>query len=138
VLQRLGARHALVVHGHDGLDEITLAGGTLVAELRDNRVEEYEILPGEFGLAMADLQAIRVETPEQSKAMLISALEDHPGPARDIVLLNAGAALYAAGVAGSIGEGVERARAVVSNGGARAKLDQYVAATRRLAGKIAP
>jgi anthranilate phosphoribosyltransferase len=138
VLQRLGARHALVVHGRDGLDEITLAGGTLVAELRDDQVEEYELLPGEFGLPMADLRAIRAETPEQSKTMLILALEDRPGPARDIVLLNAGAALYAAGVAASIGEGVERAQAAVSSGAARAKLDEYVAATRRLAGKRAP
>jgi anthranilate phosphoribosyltransferase len=135
VLQRLGARHALVVHGRDGLDEITLAGGTLVAELRDGRVEEFEILPGEFGLAMADLQAIRVETPDQSKAMLLNALEDHPGPARDIVLLNAGAALHVGGVAASINEGVERARAVLASGAARAKLDEYVAATRRLAGE---
>jgi len=133
VLQRLGAKHALIVHGRDGLDEITLAGGTLVAELRDDQVDEYELLPGEFGLPMADLHAIRVESPEQSKVMLLSALEDHPGPARDIVLLNAGAALYAAGVAGSIGEGVERARTVVVNGAARAKLDDYLATTRRLA-----
>ena len=133
VLQRLGAKHALVVHGRDGLDEITLAGGTLVAELRNNRIEEYEILPGEFGLAMADLHTIRVETPEESKAMLLAALENRPGPARDIVLLNAGAALYAAGVAGSISEGVERARVVVASGAARAKLDDYVATTRRLA-----
>ncbi len=133
VLQRLGAKHALIVHGRDGLDEITLAGGTLVAELRGDQVEEYEILPGEFGLAMADLHAIRVETPEQSKVMLLSALEDRPGPARDIVLLNAGAALYAAGVAGSIVEGVERARAVLASGAARAKLDDYLTATRRLA-----
>jgi anthranilate phosphoribosyltransferase len=137
VLQRLGARHALVVHGRDGLDEITLAGGTLVAELHHDKVEEYELLPGEFGLAMADLNAIRVETPEQSKTLLLSALGNQPGPARDIVLLNAGAALYAAGVAASIHEGVERARAVVASGAARAKLDAYVATTRWLAGENA-
>ncbi len=137
VLQRLGARHALVVHGRDGLDEITLAGGTFVAELRNGVVEEYELLPGEFGLAMADLQSIRVDTPDESKAMLIAALENTPGPARDIVLLNAGAALYAAGVAGSIGDGIENARAVVANGAARAKLDEYVATTRRLAAESA-
>ena len=132
VLQRLGAQRALVVHGRDGLDEVTLAGGTLVAELRDGKIDEYEILPGEFGVQMADLHSIRVESPEQSKTMLIAALENQPGPARDIVLLNAGAALYVAGVASSIGEGVERARVVVANGAARANLDTYVAATRRL------
>ena len=134
VLQRLGAKHALVVHGRDGLDEITLAGGTLVAELRDGQVTEYELQPGEFGLAMADLRALRVETPAQSKAMLLGALENREGPAREIVLLNAGAALYAADVAGSVGEGVQRARAAVASGAARAKVDEYVAATRRLAG----
>ena len=132
VLQRLGAQRALVVHGRDGLDEVTLAGGTLVAELRDGKIDEYEILPGEFGVPMADLHSIRVETPEQSKTMLIAALENQPGPARDIVLLNAGAALYVAGVASSISEGVERARVVVANGAARMKLDEYVATTRRL------
>ena len=104
----------------------------MVAELRDGKIDEYEILPGEFGLAMADLKALRVETPDESKAMLISALENAPGPARDIVLLNAGAALYVAGIAGSIGAGIERARAVVVSGAARARLDAYVATTRRL------
>jgi anthranilate phosphoribosyltransferase len=133
VLQRLGAKHALVVHGRDGMDEITLAAGTLVSELRDGEIEEYEILPGEFGLPMSDLRAIRVDNPEQSKAMILDALEDRPGPARDIVLLNAGAALYAASVADSIIEGVDRARVVLANGSARAKLDEYVAATQRIA-----
>ena len=133
VLQRLGTKHALVVHGRDGLDEITLAGGTLVAELRDGRIDEYEILPGEFGMAMTDLDAIRVDSPGESKAMLLGVLDDREGPARDIVLLNAGAALYAAGVAGSIADGIDRARVAVSSGAARGKLEQYVAVTRRLA-----
>lgn len=133
VLQRLGARHALVVHGCDGLDEITLSGPTQVAELLDGEVREYEIAPGDFGLALADLRALRVETPEQSKAMLLAVLEDRPGPARDIVLLNAGAALYAAGVAASIADGVQRSRAVVADGSARRRVDDYVAVTRRLA-----
>ena len=133
VLQRLGAKHAMVVHGRDGMDEITLAAGTLVSELRDGEISEYEILPGEFGLPMSDLRAIRVDDPEQSKALILEALENRDGPARDIVVLNAGAALYAASVAGSIGEGVDRARAVIANGAARAKLDEYVATTRRLA-----
>jgi anthranilate phosphoribosyltransferase len=129
VLQRLGAERALVVHGRDGLDEITLAGGTLVGELRDGAIEEYEILPGEFGLPMSDLRTIRVDSPDESRAMLLGVLDDQPGPARDIVLLNAGAALYVAGVAVSIGEGVERARQAIASGAARAKLEAYVAAT---------
>ena len=134
VLQRLGMSRALVVHGRDGLDEITLAGGTMVAELRDGKIEEYELLPGEYGFAMSDLQSIRVESPTESKAMVLEVLADVPGPARDIVLLNAGAALYAAGVARSIGDGVVQARQSISSGAARAKLDQYVAVTRALAG----
>jgi len=133
VLQRLGTSRALVVHGRDGLDELTLSGATLVAELREERIEEYEVLPGEFGLAMADLAAIRVDSPEASRQMVLDVLADRDGPARDIVLLNAGAALYAAGVAASIGDGVEKARIALSSGAARAKLDAYVAVTQRLA-----
>ena len=138
VLQRLGTKHALVVHGRDGLDEITIAGGTLVGELRNGRIEEYEILPGEFGLPMADLHAIRVESPAESRDMLLAVLDDRKGPAQDIVLLNAGAALYAAGVAASIADGIARARAAIASGAARAKLEQYVAVTRRLAGPADP
>ena len=138
VLQRLGAKRALVVHGRDGLDEITLAGGTMVAELRDGVIEEYELLPGEFDLPMADLRAIRVDGPAQSRAMVLGVLEGAAGPARDIVLLNAGAALYAAGVAGSIGDGVGRARFAIDNGSARTKLDDFVAVTRRLAADPLP
>ena len=134
VLQRLGASRALVVHGRDGLDEITLAGSTLVGELRDGAIEEYEILPAEFGIAMSDLDAIRVESPEESRTMLLDVLADKPGPARDIVLLNAGAALYVAGVAGSIGEGVQKARDAIASGAARQRLDAYVATTQQLAG----
>src|SRR4249919_701722 len=130
VLQRLGAKRALVVHGRDGLDELTLAAGTLVSELRDERIEEYEVLPGEFGLAMSDLAAIRVESPEASRQMVLDVLDDHEGAARDIVVFNAGAALYAAGVAASIGDGVEKARLAISSGAARAKLAAYVALTQ--------
>jgi anthranilate phosphoribosyltransferase len=137
VLQRLGATRALVVHGRDGLDEITLSGATLVAELREGRIEEYEILPGEFGLPMADASVLRVDGPGQSKQMLLEVLADQAGPARDIVLLNAGAALYAAGVAPSIGDGIEKARIALANGAARAKLDAYVAATRAFANSSA-
>ena len=132
VLQRLGARRALVVHGRDGLDELTLSGATLVAELRDERIEEYEVLPGEFGLAMADASVLRVDSPEDSRRVVLEVLADRDGPARDIVLLNAGAALYASGVAASIGDGIEKARIALSSGAARARLDAYVEATRRL------
>jgi anthranilate phosphoribosyltransferase len=132
VLQRLGAKRALVVHGRDGLDEITLSGATLVAELRHDRIEEYEILPGEFGLSMADASVLRVDGPEQSRQVVLDVLADKDGPARDIVLLNAGAALYAAGVAASIGDGIDKARIALASGSARAKLDAYVAVSRRL------
>jgi anthranilate phosphoribosyltransferase len=138
VLQRLGARRALVVHGRDGLDELTLAGPTLVAELRDDRIREFEVQPGEFGLPTADLAAIRVESPAQSRDMLLGVLDGAAGPARDIVLLNAGAALVAAGIAASIGDGVARARVVLDDGTARARLDAYVATTRRLAADPLP
>ncbi len=135
VLQRLGAKRALVVHGRDGLDEITLAGGTMVAELRNGSIDEYEILPGEFGLPMADLRAIRVENPAQSKDMLLDVLANFAGPALDIVLLNSGAALYVANIADSIGDGIAKARIAIKSGAARAKLDQFVQITQRLAGK---
>ena len=133
VLQRLGMKRALVVHGRDGLDEITLAGATLVGELRDGGIHEYEILPGEYDLPMADLHAIRVDSPQASKAMLLGVLDDHPGPARDIVLLNAGAALYVAGASASIGDGIAAARHAISSGAAKAKLEAYVACSARLA-----
>jgi anthranilate phosphoribosyltransferase len=132
-LQQLGARHALVVWGRDGMDEISLGAATLVGELRDGEVREYEIEPEDFGLVMASSRNLRVADVTESKAMLLEALDDTPGVARDIVLLNAGAALYAADLAGSIQEGIDRARAVVASGAARAKLDAFVAATRAIA-----
>ncbi len=132
VLHRLGAKRALVVHGRDGLDEITIAGATMVAELRDGRIEEYEILPGEFGLPMSDLAAIRVDNPADSAAMLLGVLDNREGPARDVVLVNAGAALYVAGVAGSIADGVAKARIALGSGAARAKLEDYILVTRAL------
>ncbi len=132
VLQRLGTKRALVVHGRDGLDEITLNGGTMVAELRDDQIYEYELLPGEFGIAMSDLASIRVDSPQASKAMLLEVLDGKPGPARDIVLLNAGAALYAANVAATIAEGISQARLAIDSGAARGKLAQYVAASQAL------
>ncbi|MBR0345475.1 MAG: anthranilate phosphoribosyltransferase, partial [Rudaea sp.] len=132
VLQRLGAGNALVVWGRDGMDEISLAGPTLVGELRDGRVDEYEIEPAQFGFAAVDSAVLRVENPEQSKARVLEALENRAGAAHDIVALNAGAALYASGRVDSIAAGVEAAKAALENGTARAKLDQFVATTRRL------
>lgn len=126
VMQRLGASHVLVVHSMDGMDEISLGAATMVGELRNGEVREYEIHPDDFGLRMESNRAIRVRSPAESRAMLIEALDDAPGAARDIVALNAGAALYAADVAESIGEGYERAREVIKSGAARAKIDELV------------
>ncbi|SFN22305.1 anthranilate phosphoribosyltransferase [Dokdonella immobilis] len=133
VLKQLGARHALVVWGKDGMDEISLGAATLVGELRDGVVHEYEVHPEEFGLAMASGQQLRVDNAEQSRERVLEALENRPGVARDIVSLNAGAALYAANAAGSIAEGIGLARAAIESGAARAKLDEFVRATQRLA-----
>jgi anthranilate phosphoribosyltransferase len=132
-LQQLGARHALVVWGRDGMDEISLGAATLVGELRDGTVREYEVEPEDFGLAMASSRNLRVENAEESKAMLLGALQGEPGVPHDIVCLNAGAALYAADVAASIADGIELARATIASGAAHAKMQAFVAATRRLA-----
>jgi anthranilate phosphoribosyltransferase len=129
-LERLGAEHALVVYGRDGMDEVSLGASTLVGELRDGQVREYEVHPEDFGMPMASNRALRVETPEQSVAMLRGVLDNQPGAARDIVLLNAGAALYAANVASSIAEGIERAREALASGAAKARLAQFVAFTQ--------
>ena len=126
-LQRLGAEHAVVVYGRDGMDEISLGASTLVGELRNGQISEYEIHPEDFGLQMASNRALRVETPEQSLAVLRGVLDNQPGAARDIVMINAGAALYAANVASSIAEGIERAREAIASGAAKAKLAQFVA-----------
>jgi anthranilate phosphoribosyltransferase len=133
VLQRLGAQRALVVHGRDGLDEISLGGATLVGELRDGQVREYEIEPEQHGFAMASSRNLRVADAAQSKAMLLDALENREGVARDIVTFNAGAALYAANVSDSIDEGIQRAREAIASGAARAKVDAFVTMTRGLA-----
>jgi anthranilate phosphoribosyltransferase len=132
-LQRLGAEHALVVYGRDGMDEVSLGAGTLVGELRDGEIREYEIHPEDFGLPMASNRALRVETAEQSRALLLSVLDDEPGPARDIVVLNAAVALYAANVVPSIADGIERAREALASGQAAARLQQFVARTQQLA-----
>ena len=131
-LQRLGAEHALVVYGRDGLDEISLGASTLVGELKDGVVREYELHPEDFGIQMVGTRAFRVDDAEQSKAMLMGVLQGEQGPARDIVCLNAGAALYAANVATSIEDGLQRARAALDSGAALAKLQQLVAYTNAL------
>ncbi|PJJ96345.1 anthranilate phosphoribosyltransferase [Lysobacteraceae bacterium NML91-0213] len=133
VLQRLGAERALVVWGRDGMDELSLGAGTLVGELRDGEVREYEVHPEDFGIAMSASRNLKVADADESKAILLSVLDGAAGPARDIVLLNAGATLYVAGVVGSIAEGIERARAVIADGSARRKLDAFVATTIELA-----
>jgi len=130
-LQRLGAEHAVVVYGKDGMDEVSLGAATMVGELKDGEVLEYEIHPEDFGFTMASNRALRVETPAQSMAMLQAVLADEPGSARDIVVFNAGAALYAANVASSIAEGVALSRQAVADGRARAKLDEFLAFARR-------
>ena len=133
VLQRLGVERALVVHGKDGLDEVSLGGATLVGELRDGRVREYEIEPEQFGIPMASSRNLRVADAGESKAMLLQVLDGLDGVAHNIVLLNAGAALYAAGIAASIADGITRADRAIGDGSARARLDQFVAATHALA-----
>jgi anthranilate phosphoribosyltransferase len=131
-LQRLGAEHALVVYGRDGLDEISLGASTLVGELKDGAVHEYEIHPEDFGLQMASTRSLRVDNPEESMAMLRGVLQGARGPARDIVCLNAGAALYAANVVPSIADGLLRAQQVIDNGAALAKLQQLIAKSQAL------
>ncbi len=132
-LQQLGARHALVVWGRDGMDEISLGAATLVGELRDGVVTEYELHPEDFGIAMSASRNLRVTDAAESKTMLLGVLDNRPGPAREIVVLNAGAALYVAGVAGSIEEGIAMSREAIMTGAALAKLEAFVAATRGLA-----
>ena len=132
VLRELGTERAMVVWGRDNMDEISLGAGTLVGELRDGRVREYEIHPEDFGIAMSASRNLRVDSPEQSIQMLRAVLDNTPGPALDIVALNAGAALYVAGVASDIGDGLARARAAIANGSARQRLQQYVDTTRAL------
>ncbi len=130
VMERLGAEHALVVYGKDGMDEISLGASTLVGELKDGVVREYEIHPEDFGIAMVSNRSLKVAGPDESREMMFSALRNEPGAPRDIVILNAGATLYAANVVPSIADGILLARAAIATGAARAKLDQFVTATR--------
>jgi len=135
VMQELGAERALVVWGRDGMDELSLGAATLVGELRDGVVREYEVHPEDFGIAMSASRNLRVADAAESKAILLGVLDNKPGPARDIVALNAGAALYVAGVADSIEDGIVRAREAITDGRAAARLQSFVETTRRLAGE---
>jgi anthranilate phosphoribosyltransferase len=130
VLQRLGSRRVLVVHGVEGLDEIALSGETMVAELKDGDIREYTVSPADFGLRAADAAQIRVMNVDESKAMMLGALEDRQGAARDIVALNAGASLYVAGLAPTLASGVELAFVTIRSGAARRKVDEFVECTR--------
>jgi anthranilate phosphoribosyltransferase len=130
VLQRLGSRHVLVVHSRDGLDEISIGDSTEVAELRDGEIRRFSIRPEDFGVRRGPLDQIRVAGAEESLAMLRGVLEDKKGPARDIVMLNAGAAIYVAGVTDSLTEGVRWADAAIVSGEARNRLDRLVVLTQ--------
>lgn len=124
VLHRLGSEHVLVVHGADGMDEISFSGDTYVAELKDGQVSEYVLNPQQFGMPLHNAESIRVQNAEESKAMILSVLAGQASPARDIVLLNASAAIYVAGLAGSIQEGIDAAIRVIDGQLAKRKLDQ--------------
>ena len=130
VLQRLGAKHALVVWGRDGMDEISLGAATAIGELRDGKVTEYDIHPEDYGLSMVSNRGLRVADSLESKQMVLEALDNKPGTPREIVMLNAGAGLYAADVVESIPAGIRLARETIASGAARAKLDQFVQLTR--------
>jgi anthranilate phosphoribosyltransferase len=133
VLQRLGSRRAVVVYGKDGMDEVSLGAATMVGELKDGQVMEYEIHPEDFGLHMKSNRGLKVSGASESKEMVLEALRGIEGTPREIVVLNAGAALYAAGIAESIGDGIERARSTIASGAALRKLEAFVAATKSVA-----
>ncbi|WP_027819242.1 anthranilate phosphoribosyltransferase [Paraburkholderia bannensis] len=131
VMQRLGAKHVLVVYGKDGMDEVSLGAATLVGELKDGEIREYEIHPEDFGLQMVSNRSLKVENAEESKAMLLGALSNEAGTAREIVALNSGTALYSANVVDSIADGIALARETLASGRARAKVDELVRFTQQ-------
>ena len=135
VLQRLGSKHVMVVYGLDGMDELSISGETQVGELVDGEVREYIIHPSQFGLELYDRRAIQVNTIDESKAMILAVLDDQPGPALNIVLLNAGAAIYVAGKAKSIEAGIDKARKAIASGAAKEKLERFVAFSQKAAAK---
>ena len=130
VMERLGAKHVMVVYGKDGMDEISLGAATMVGELKDGKVSEYEIHPEDFGLQMSSNRSLRVENSAESQEMIYATLANTPGTARDIVVLNAGTALYVANVAESIQQGITLARDAIASGAARARLDEFVRVTQ--------
>jgi anthranilate phosphoribosyltransferase len=132
VLQRLGSKHVMTVYGLDGLDEISVSAETMIGELVNGEINEYNIHPSDFGLELYDRRAIQVHTAEDSKDMILAVLGNQPGPAHNIIALNAGAAIYVAGVAKTHKEGVERARRVIASGDAKRKLDEFIAFTKKL------
>jgi anthranilate phosphoribosyltransferase len=134
VLQRLGSRHVMTVYGLDGLDEISVSAETLVGELVNGEINEYTLHPSHFGLELFDRRAIQVQSAEESREVILAVLGNQPGPAHNIVALNAGAAIYVAGLAKTHKEGVERARRAIASGDARRKLDEFVAFSRKLKG----
>jgi len=132
-LQRLGAQHALVVYGRDGMDEVSLGAATLVGELRNGEIREYEIHPEDFGMPMVSNRSLKVETAQDSMAMLLGVLDNREGPAKEIVTLNAGVALYAANVVETMEAGIALAKAAIESGAAKAKLQSLVTASQQLA-----
>ncbi len=129
-MQALNSDHVLVVHGQDGMDEISLSGPTTVAELKEGKVRDLTISPSDFGLSTSPLSAIQVDGAEQSLAMIHSVLNNESGPARDMVLLNSGAAIYVGGGAGSIGEGIKKAEIALESGAARQVLSDLASLTQ--------
>jgi len=137
VLQRLGSRHVLVVHGCDGMDEASLGATTMVGELKNGQVQEYEIHPEDFGMPMVSNRSLKVQSCTESARMVLEALDNKPGPARDIVGLNAGLAIYAGNRATSIADGIKQAFELIASGAARAQLDAFCTYTRNCTGKAA-
>ena len=135
VLQQLGSRHVLVVHAADGLDEISLGGDTYVAELRDGEVSEYTLNPQQFGMDNCSSEKLAVHNIEEARAMLLSVFDNRDGPAKDIVALNAGAAIYVGGAATTLQEGIAKARAAIESGAAKAKLEALASFTQRFVPK---
>jgi anthranilate phosphoribosyltransferase len=126
VLQKLGSKHVLVVHGEDGMDEISITGKTTVAELKDNQISQYEISPNDFGFKNGSMTDITVENVEESKQKILAILDGERGSARDIAVLNAGAAIYVSGLAESIENGLHLAEKLIDSGEARHKLEELI------------
>ena len=126
VLQKMGSEHVMVVHGADGMDEISFTGDTFVAELKDGKIIEYILNPNQFGLKIHELKDIQIKNAQESKVMILDVLAGRLGAARDIVLLNAGAAIYTAGLKSNIHEGLEYAAEIIDSGKAASKLQQLI------------